>query len=188
MDSLITIYAEAEAIYRLRETLLSLREFLLPLMGAVIFLAVALLLFLLIRRAMKLYDQIAHSRMELTWRQQKLEIYRELMESLALVVNFPSSMDATVRWSVSSNRAALVAPQPVLNRIRHFSDVRKDRDAMNDAIKGLLFALRQDLAWTGADDAHHFDFVTPVYSGHTPPAIPEYVPAPISSQISVNFS
>lgn len=188
MDSLITIYADTEAIYSLQETLLSFKEFLSPFKGIFVPLVVAFFLYLVIRRGMKTYRQIAESRLEMTWRQQKLDIYRELMESLGLLVNFPSSMDATVRWSVSSNRAALVAPQHVLNHIRYFSEAGRDRDMMNEAIRSLLRAIRQDLAVFHADENPAFDFVTPVYTGHTPPAIPEYVPAPISSQISVNFS
>ena len=180
MDSLITIYADTETIYALQETLLSFGFFFA-------LLVVALFLYLLIRRGITTYQQVARSRLEMTWRQQKLEIYRELMESLGLVVNFPSSMDATVRWSVSCNRAALIAPQQVLNHIRHFSGIRNDRDAMNEAIRSLLSAIRQDLA-LHEQDAPPLDFVTPVYSGHTPPAIPEYVPAPVSSHVSVNFS
>lgn len=101
---------------------------------------------------------------EAEWRKQKLEHYREFLDSLSGTVGTDSTPEAQRRWARASNTIGLVASQRVLAALWQFQDSIA-RSNPNTSVEDhdrrpnqLMLAIRHDLGITPADKPENFSF------------------------------
>ena len=101
---------------------------------------------------------------EAEWRKQKLEHYREFLDSLSGVVGTDSTPDAQRRWARAANTIGLVASQKVLAALWKFqnsiakSNPNPSIEDHDRKLNQLMLAIRADLCISPADEPEKFSF------------------------------
>jgi type II secretory pathway pseudopilin PulG len=101
---------------------------------------------------------------EAEWRKQKLEHYREFLDSLSGTVGTDSTPVAQRRWARAANTIGLVASQRVLSALWKFqnaiakSNPNPSAENHDKALNSLMLAIRADLGVSPTDEPESFSF------------------------------